>query len=388
MTKKQTNIIKAVFVIVALIGFIYGIRAWQMSSINAKIKDGQLLGGFFASPIMFGTEKYLVPPNDIYEIGSTKPAIDNPEFVSIANADSYLADDVYGIDINVNGEHRYYSYQMLNWHEVVNDTFGDKKMVITHCELCMSSAVYETSDEFEHSGLVYNNNQLIKDKKTGSLWSQITGLAISGKRIGDTLTTYPFQVITWTEFKNSYPNGLALSNNTGFQRDYTSHPYSGYDTSKTVYFPINFTDIQISPKAPVQGYQIGNGYLMVSKTMMALTWAWNAVIDNQSVSVLYDINKEQNHVYLTAVDSQTLTFKFDIANNIFIDDQTKSAWNVDGFALSGSLAGTQLTELTDDNKMFAMCWAGVHPNTLIILKTNSIGGGLLGSNDKKDDQSE
>ena len=70
--------------------------------------------------------KHSIPLNEILSGGPGKdgiPAIDNPKFVSAAEA-TYLNDTDPGIGVTVKGESRFYPYRILVWHEIVNDTIA------------------------------------------------------------------------------------------------------------------------------------------------------------------------------------------------------------------------------------------------------------------------
>ena len=59
------------------------------------------------------------------------PAIDNPKFETVAEADAWLdpREPVQVVDLN--GDARAYPVQVMVWHEIVNDTVGDEPVVIT-----------------------------------------------------------------------------------------------------------------------------------------------------------------------------------------------------------------------------------------------------------------
>ena len=59
------------------------------------------------------------------------PAIDRPKFVSAARARLAEEDRVLGITLD--GITRAYPLRILNWHEVVNDRFGTRAIVVTYC---------------------------------------------------------------------------------------------------------------------------------------------------------------------------------------------------------------------------------------------------------------
>ena len=59
------------------------------------------------------------------------PAIDAPEFESVADADAWLDDREPVQAVDINGDRRAYPVQVLVWHELVNDTVGGDPVVIT-----------------------------------------------------------------------------------------------------------------------------------------------------------------------------------------------------------------------------------------------------------------
>lgn len=177
------------------------------------------------------------------------PAINNPQFVSVAFSDVYLSDGGYGLHVVVDGQHRFYPYQILVWHQVVND-----EVLVTYDPLCGSGAVYERGDDhFSVSGKVWENNMLMIDEATQTLWSQARGQAVQGSRTNETLVRVPSQTMLWSDWKASYPDGLVLSRSTGAIRDYTSSPYGDYANNLDVYFPLSVLDSSKPIKEIVTG---------------------------------------------------------------------------------------------------------------------------------------
>ena len=60
------------------------------------------------------------------------PAIDNPTFESVADADEWLDDREPVQVVDLNGDARAYPVQVMVWHELVNDTVGGEPVVITY----------------------------------------------------------------------------------------------------------------------------------------------------------------------------------------------------------------------------------------------------------------
>lgn len=213
--------------------------------------------------------KHSVPLEEILSGGPARdgiPPIDNPKFVTIAQADTYVGDEEPGIAVSLNGTHRFYPYQILVWHEIVNDTIpapsdvaGEgKRVLVTYCPLCLSGIVFDPvvdgeRVEFGTSGKLWNSNLVMYDRKTGSLWSQVLGEAIVGEMTGVKLTVLPSDILRYAEFKRLHPDGQVLSRDTGIARRYGEDPYGNYYSTPQVWFPVNARDDRLGPKEFVLG---------------------------------------------------------------------------------------------------------------------------------------
>ncbi len=192
------------------------------------------------------------------------PSIDAPQFESVQVADVYLSDTGSGINLKIGNTRRFYPFQILVWHEIVNDVIEGTPLAVTYSPLTQSVAVFdrrvgETVVEFGVSGKLYNNNLLMYDRETESLWSQILGKGVVGERADVSLRSYPYTVTTWADFRSDYPSAQVLSRKTGAIRDYTTDPYAEYHLAPTdIWFPLSNLDDRLPPKALVYGV-INNG---------------------------------------------------------------------------------------------------------------------------------
>jgi len=59
------------------------------------------------------------------------PAIDNPQFLSVSEADEYYDPQEPVIGVEFNGDARAYSIPFLSNHEIVNDTVGGVPIAVT-----------------------------------------------------------------------------------------------------------------------------------------------------------------------------------------------------------------------------------------------------------------
>ena len=181
--------------------------------------------------------KTIISYDDVLSGGPPKdgiPAIDQPAFVSVEEADAWLADVEPVILVEAGGAAKAYPIQILMWHEIVNDSVGELPLSITFCPLCNTAIAYErTIDgqvlDFGTTGRLRYSNLIMYDRQTETWWQQASGQAIAGELTGSQLVFYPAPIISWQDFAETYPLGEVLSRETGLGRPYGQNPYTGYD---------------------------------------------------------------------------------------------------------------------------------------------------------------
>lgn len=110
---------------------------------------------------------------------------------------------------------------------------------------------------FGVSGLLYNSDVLLYDRETESLWPQMLTKAVTGPMKGQNLTMLPVRHTSWVEWKKRYPDTLVLSTKTGYFRDYSRNPYSGYGQSQRLYFSVShIAPNRYHPKERVLGIEV------------------------------------------------------------------------------------------------------------------------------------
>lgn len=210
----------------------------------------------------------LIDIDSIYHGGPPKdgiPSLDDPVFYP-AGSGSFLEPDDRVLGLVMNGVAKAYPIRILNWHEVVNDSFADTPVAVTYCPLCGTGAAFiarmdEIKLVFGVSGLLYNSDVLLYDRQSESLWSQIRAEAVTGEFIGLKLQTLPLIHTSWKKWKVQYPATLVLSEKTGFVRNYGRNPYQGYALTEQLYFPVaNTSDAPLHPKETVLGVELNGGF--------------------------------------------------------------------------------------------------------------------------------
>ncbi|MCH8805305.1 MAG: DUF3179 domain-containing protein [Planctomycetes bacterium] len=188
------------------------------------------------------------------------PALDHPRAITGDEADELNrrlrreqhikllvpGDRVAGVRIN--GVARAYALRLLQWHQIVNDTVGGVPIAVTYDPLCDSAVVFDrrVGDEtlaFGHSGLLYNSNLLIYDRRDDpraeSLWSQLQFRAIAGPAAaaGLRLTLVHADVVRWDEWRQRHRDTTIMAPLTEHLKSYKIS-YSNYYGSNLLRFPV------------------------------------------------------------------------------------------------------------------------------------------------------
>jgi hypothetical protein len=321
-----------------------------------------------------GGTQYLVPWDRIFSGGVPRdgiPSIDDPQFADSSTwNDLEYRENGLVIGVDVDGVRRAYPFQVIVWHEIVNDTINGKPILISYCPLCGSAIAFErTVDgveaEFGVSGLLYNSDLLMYDRTDESLWSQINGTAVVGDQVGKRLEYYPSEIMTWGDWRKTYPDSAVLTTDTGAARDYSRDPYENYYFDESLLFPVNRTseiyDI-VHTKSEVTGIEVaGPEYGAFLDRDVREVGIVNEQVGDTPVLVFADPSAGENIVVFNrALEGEALTFAMDESG--LVDEETGTTWSFDGLGIDGPLAGAQLDEIIPV-KGFWFGWVAFHPMT-------------------------
>lgn len=310
------------------------------------------------------------------------PSIDNPKFISKDNA-SWLTSQEPVIAVVKNGVAKAYPLQILIWHEIVNDQINGEPILVTFCPLCYSALTFirvieGETHSFGVSGFLRHSDLVMFDRKTESLWQQFNGKAIVGDYTGKQLEQIPSQIISFEQFKQSYPGGQVLSKDTGYRRDYGRNPYTGYDNINNTPFMLGKeADNRLPPMEKVVGVKLDeqtktypysvskNKHVIndeISDTPIVIFHQDGATSALDKSSIAQSKEAGSTGVFRALTGNRKLTFRYQ--NGKIIDDQTRSIWNITGKAVEGELEGTQLEPVTFGD-YFAFAWLVFYPDTKI-----------------------
>jgi hypothetical protein len=300
------------------------------------------------------------------------PAITDPAFgADWSEFAVELAPDERVIGVERGGEARAYPLAILNWHEVVNDTF-DGPLLVTYCPLCGSGLTAErrVDDEettFGVSGLLWNSDLVMYDRATDSLWSQIMATAIRGPKTGSTLSLVPSTLTKWSAWRETHPDTRVLlpppasgAIGEAKPRDYARDPYAGYDESRRIGIGGEEFEGRLHPKTEVIG---------IAHDGVARAYPFDAVtsdgVINDRVGDLPVVVTVDSGAALVAyerrVDGDELTFEPAGTDAIRAGG---SRWRrATGEAIDGPHEGTQLPRANDASPMFFFAWRDFNPDT-------------------------
>ncbi|NNG26336.1 MAG: DUF3179 domain-containing protein, partial [Ignavibacteriaceae bacterium] len=339
---------------------------WQTNFDKKTIDIGELVSGG--------------PPKDGI------PAIFIPKFETQSEAGDWLDDKEPVIALEIEGEAKAYPLSILIWHEIANDNVGGVAVVVSFCPLCYSAIVYDrringVEPYFGVSGLLRMSDLVMYDNVTESFWQQFTGEAIVGDMAGSKLDFIPAQIISFQQFKYSYPKGTVLSKETGYERDYGRNPYVGYDDINQTPFlfkeelddrlPPNEKVIAIKEEGLLKAYPYSITLIekvindKINETHVVVFHGDGAVsaLDESSIADSKEVGS--TGVFNPIVNGNILTFKY--KDGFFTDNETKSKWNITGSAVDGKLKGIQLKRIKHGD-YFAFAWLAFRPETEIYSK--------------------
>lgn len=371
----QKKVFAATAVVAAIVVFV--VLTLVRNSATAPSDDYVLRDGLLETPVTVRGTTYLVPEAAIYDSGRTPedlPALTDPAMTTAAAMDAVLGDELLGIDVEVAGKHRFYPYQIMNWHYVVNETsFNGASLIVTYDALTGAAQVYESSVvdgggeqvRLSASGSVYENSMLLSDG-SGSFWWATRGIAVTGRLAGKTLRQYPSTVMRWADWRDAYgAAGEVLSNETGHVRDYSRHPYGSYDTTMTVYFPMAHLDTRIEGTKWFTYGLVRNGEAMAfTRNHLVEVRVANETVGGEQVVAFYDEAYDLVRVFAAKSGDRQLTFTYDEEIDRITDNETGSVWSVTGVAKSGKLKGETLDALPT-SPMFWFAWSSMFPETKI-----------------------
>jgi Protein of unknown function (DUF3179) len=269
---------------------------------------------------------------------------------------------------------RAYPIQILIWHEIVNDEIARQPVAVTYCPLCNSTVAFSRvvegePVEFGTTGMLRSSDLVMYDRGTESWWQQITAEAVVGELTGAKLDVLPSQILSWEQLRRLHPDAHVLSRDTGFDRDYGSSPYGGYDSDpdSQPFLLEGEPDRSLPPKERVAAVRSGDSAVVYPFSRLRGEAPVNDELDGEPVVVFFDPDVASAldsplvsagrdvgaaAVFVRSVDGRELEFEPGAEAGTFRDTRTGSTWDMSGRATAGPLEGARLEQVTHDDQFW------------------------------------
>jgi hypothetical protein len=288
-------------------------------------------------------------------------ALVEPETVAADGAAGHISPNDMVMGLEINGERRAYPIGLMRRYEVANYTLGGEPIAVTFCPSCNTGLAFSrvvAGQEllFDFSGMTLDEAMVMRDRSTGTLWSQVRLQAVEGSMAGQRLELLASNQMTWQEWAAGNPDTTLVVDPRAPAR------------AGEFGLPALPTKPSVDPDA-YRGYVAGIAF-EGEATAFPLEEVRRLGVVNSEVAgqplMLVGLDEPgEVTVWERTVDGRSLTFA--MRDGQLVDDETGSAWNPEsGAAVSGPLAGSQLARAD----VWISDWRGwldVYPHTSLEL---------------------
>jgi hypothetical protein len=218
---------------------------------------------------------------------------------------------------------------------------------------------------FGTSGFLYQNNKLMYDRTTKSLWHSLTGEPVVGSlaHSGIELERYPVTVTSWGEWIDQHPESTVVDIETGYNRRYLDpseigSAYFEYRASPEAMFPTFKIDDRLPEKSNVVGIAVDGQALALPLEIVLRELAINTSVGGQAVTIL----GHQSTGVLGVFESDGTVFTVGDDFPEIVDD-TGEQWVIDDDGLRAS-DGRSLSRVPM-HELFWFAWAAFFPGTQV-----------------------
>ena len=326
-----------------------------------------------------------IPVSEIFSGGVGRddiPSLVRPDLGPAGQTPAGLLDSDRVIGVVVNGAARAYPFPIMWQHEIVNDTLGGQPLLVSYCPLTGTGIAFDPrvdgqTKEFGVSGVLYRSNLMMFDRESESLWTQMLLGSQCGVERGKGLDRMRAIETTLGHWKRLHPNTTVVTTNTGFDRDYTTDPYSDFRDLANEQVPFLAEGVTWNPAllpkevvfGVIDGWVTGQAcrsaagcaskaYPLSALEELGVAAAVNDSVGDRAILVTYQAEYDAANAFDRTVDGTALTFEIATASPLVLRDQeTGTTWDEQGVAIEGALAGRQLTPIVDSYVGFWFAWS-------------------------------
>ena len=290
---------------------------------------------------------------------------DEPLMVSPAQA-SHMRSDDYVIGLVFRGTARAYPLWVIDNYHVVNDRFGEERVVVTSCERCQTGAAFlpevpgrsDREPLFRSAG-VYNATLTLTDLRSGTLWNHYEGRGLRGRAEGVVLPWLPTYHMEWSDWLELHPDSEVMAPPEDLR-----HPDARHGHGREEYFARPGVDPAFVPTivGPLDDrYPENEMVLAVEGSAGWTAYPLNEVKraggvvhakDGDDLVVLAGPARDGFTMAAFESSSEGRELRFSIIDGRLTDNQTSTQWTIEGVAVEGPLVGSRLIP----RKSFFLRW--------------------------------
>ncbi len=210
---------------------------------------------------------------------------------------------------------------------------------------------------------INNQNFLMEDLETGSWWQQVTGRAVSGPLTGRALTPVLHDEVTFGLWRAEHPETRVLGLDA--QASQIEATWEESTAKARVVTPVSAGD-PLPPRTLVIGVAVDGAARAYTREALS---ASGVILDDLAGTPLAILEADDTHsvrVFSRRLADRTvdLVRKVDASPARYIDVDTGSEFDFTGRAVSGPLAGQQLTRVPHLSDYW-FDWHEYHPDTTV-----------------------
>jgi len=243
----------------------------------------------------------------------------------------------------------------LSGPRIINDTYG----LFFYDPDAGFVSVFEKDYGYTFEG--WRNGVMVARGPDGSLYSTLSGKAISGPQKGERLKRVPSLRTTWGHWLMLHPESTAYNLFDG--KKYAVQPIPT-EANPAIAQSIQAADPRLPAEAWVIGVEKGKGraYRLATEKERLV---FNDSVDGTPLAVFWYGPTRSAVAFAAEVDGQKLSFRADeIAPETapFMDNETNTRWTLAGRAVDGPLRGKELRWI-DSVQCKWYAWAYEYPQT-------------------------
>ena len=244
----------------------------------------------------------------------------------------------------------------LSAPRVVNDTYG----LFFYDPDGGYVAAYQKDYGYEFHG--WRGGVMVVKGRDGTLWSALSGRAISGPQAGKRLTRIPNVMTEWSHWLMLHPESTAYDLFDGQKYEIKELPTEMSAEAKQ---SLGAVDDRLKPLAWVHGVEVGDSAKAFPLNESIERACYVGDVGGEPVAVFWYGPTKSSVAFRRKLDDRTLTF---FADDIspetapFKDKETGSRWTLAGRCVDGPLKGRELNWI-DSVQCRWYAWAAEYPKT-------------------------